>query len=171
MPDWLPFTGWLGGQLPSLIGVAGAATSEPLLWAVVAMQYEITDRSAIEFSRSFYDAVADGLPIDAAVAEARTAVKMKSVLEWGTPVLYVRSSDGRIFDVLASVSPARTTPQTEGRQEEDSFRRYRDRVESAWAYGELHSNEVQRLRDLANNELGLDPGTAANIERRSWATP
>jgi hypothetical protein len=133
--------------------------------AVVAMQYEITDRSAIEFSRSFYDAVADGLPIDAAVAEARTAVKMKSVLEWGTPVLYMRSSDRRIFDVLASVSPARTTPETEGRQEEDSFRRYRDRVESAWADGELHSNEVQRLRDLANNELGLDPDTAADIER------
>jgi hypothetical protein len=63
------------------------------------MQYEITDKAAIEFSRAFYDAVADGLPVDAAVAEARTAIKMRSTLEWGTPVLYMRSSDGRIFDV------------------------------------------------------------------------
>jgi CHAT domain-containing protein len=68
--------------------------------AVVAMQYEITDAAAIEFSRSFYEAVADGLPVDAAVAEARTAVSMESMLEWGTPVLYMRSPDGRIFDIL-----------------------------------------------------------------------
>src|SRR3712207_4283142 len=39
---------------------------------VVAMQYEITDEAAIEFSRDFYEAVADGLPVDAAVAEARS---------------------------------------------------------------------------------------------------
>lgn len=131
--------------------------------AVVAMQYEITDRSAIEFSRSFYDAVADGLPIDAAVAEARTAVKMKSILEWGTPVLYMRSSDGRIFDVLAS--GAESLPETEDRQEENSLRRYREGVASAWVDGDLQDFEVERLRDLANNELGLDPGTAADIER------
>ena len=67
--------------------------------AVVAMQYEVTDKAAIEFSRNFYEAVADGLPVDAAVAEARTAVSMSSALEWGTPVLYMRTSDGRIFDV------------------------------------------------------------------------
>lgn len=38
--------------------------------AVIAMQYEITDRAAIEFARSLYEALADGLPIDAAVSEA-----------------------------------------------------------------------------------------------------
>jgi len=67
--------------------------------AVVAMQYEITDEAAIEFSRDFYEAVADGLPVDAAMAEARAAVSIRSALEWGTPVLYMRSSDGRIFDI------------------------------------------------------------------------
>src|SRR3712207_4728345 len=67
--------------------------------AVVAMQYEISDTAAIEFSRNFYEAVADGLPVDAAATEARTAVSMKSALEWGTPVLYMRSGDGLIFDI------------------------------------------------------------------------
>jgi hypothetical protein len=67
--------------------------------AVVAMQYEITDEAAIEFSRDFYEAVADGLPVDAAVAEARAAVSIRSALEWGTPVLFMRSSDGRVFDI------------------------------------------------------------------------
>ena len=72
--------------------------------AVVAMQYEITDEAAIEFSRSFYEAIADGLPIDAAVAEARTAISIaiNQTVEWGTPVLYMRSPDGRIFDVPAA---------------------------------------------------------------------
>src|SRR5215211_1170765 len=133
--------------------------------AVVAMQYEVTDKAAIEFSRDFYEAVADGLPVDAAVAEARTAVSMNSALEWGTPVLYMRSPDGRIFDISTSVSRAKPTPETDGQQEEDPLSRYRENVELAWEDGELQANEVQRLRDLADNELELSPDTAADIER------
>src|SRR3954447_25312974 len=67
--------------------------------AVVAMQYEITDAASIEFSRSFYDAVADGLPVDVAVADARKSVSVAiaNTLEWGTPVLFMRSRDGKLF--------------------------------------------------------------------------
>lgn len=69
--------------------------------AVLAMQYEITDTAAIEFSRSFYQAVAQGLPIEGAVVEARKAISIavNNTVEWGTPVLYLRSTDGRLFDV------------------------------------------------------------------------
>src|SRR5829696_6573090 len=133
--------------------------------AVVAMQYEVTDRAAIEFSRDFYEALADSLPVDAAVTEARAAVSMDSLLEWGTPVLYMHSPDGRVFELLASSPRAHPTPETEERQEGDPLRRYREGVESAWANGKLESNEVQWLRDLANNELRLSPGAAADIER------
>jgi hypothetical protein len=103
--------------------------------AVVAMQYEITDKAAIEFSRDFYDAVADGLPVDAAVTEARAAVSMDSMLEWGTPVLYMRSSDGRIFDVSAQASRARITSEAE-----------------AWQQGEPHPvvEENERRKQLQN---------------------
>src|SRR3712207_470161 len=67
--------------------------------AVLAMQYEVTDDAAIVFSRNFYRAVADGLPVDAAVGAGRTAVSLDldNTLEWGTPVLYMRSPDGRLF--------------------------------------------------------------------------
>ena len=133
--------------------------------AVVAMQYEITDRAAIEFSRDFYEALADSLPVDAAVTEARAAVSMDSILEWGTPVLYMHSPDGRVFDVLASSPRAHPTPGTEDRPLEDPLRRYREGVESAWADGELNANEVKRLRDLANDELKLSPNAASDIER------
>jgi hypothetical protein len=76
--------------------------------AVVAMQYPITDRAAVEFARSFYESLADGLPADAAVAEARKAVSIAidDTAEWGTPVLFMRASDGRIFDLTAPQAAA-----------------------------------------------------------------
>src|SRR5579885_143976 len=69
--------------------------------AVLAMQYEITDRAAIEYTRAFYEAVADGMPVDAAVSEARKAISLgiANTLEWATPVLYMRSPDGALFEV------------------------------------------------------------------------
>lgn len=85
--------------------------------AVVAMQYEITDRAAIEFTRAFYEAIADGQPVDGAVSEARIAVSLalESTLEWGVPVLYMHAPDGCIFSVDSPpvaahgrVKPART---------------------------------------------------------------
>jgi len=68
--------------------------------AVIAMQFAITDEAAITFSHEFYCAVADGYPVDAALAEARKAIFAQgNDVEWGTPVLYMRSPDGRIFDI------------------------------------------------------------------------
>jgi hypothetical protein len=67
--------------------------------AVLGMQYEITDGAAIEFSSSFYEAMAEGLPIDAALSEARKAISISitNSLEWGIPVLYMRSPNGELF--------------------------------------------------------------------------
>ena len=68
--------------------------------AVIAMQFEIADEVASTFAHEFYGAVADGYPIDAAVTEARKAIFASGRdVEWGTPVLYLRAPDGRIFDV------------------------------------------------------------------------
>jgi Flp pilus assembly protein TadD len=69
--------------------------------AVLAMQYEITDDAAIEFSRTFYETILLGKPIDTALTLARVAVNLhkKKSLEWGVPVLFMRSSDGSIFDI------------------------------------------------------------------------
>jgi formylglycine-generating enzyme required for sulfatase activity len=69
--------------------------------AVLAMQYPITDRAAIEFSRTFYESLVDGLPVDAAVVESRVAISLAvhNTVEWGTPMLYMRSADGLLFSV------------------------------------------------------------------------
>ena len=68
--------------------------------AVIAMQFEIADDVAGTFAQEFYGALSDGYPIDAALTEARKAIFAAGHdVEWGTPVLYSRAPDGRIFEV------------------------------------------------------------------------
>lgn len=100
---------------------------------VLAMQYQITDRAAIAFSR----AVANGLPVDAAVAAARTAVSINDTLEWGTPVLYMRSPDGRLFDI-----------KKEEIVEKESFHRYREYVQTSWTHGGYSRRKQKGSRSL-----------------------
>jgi hypothetical protein len=91
-----------GGRSDRIDPFAGTAQSliKKKIPAVIAMQFEITDEAAITFAQEFYGAIADGYPVDAALAEARKAIFVQgNGLEWGTPVLYLRSPDGRIFDV------------------------------------------------------------------------
>jgi hypothetical protein len=87
---------------------------------VVAMQFEISDGAAIQFSSAFYSAVASGQPVDLAVAQGRLAIYSEvSDLEWATPVLYLRSPDARIFAPTAqavviapTASPGAVTSDT-----------------------------------------------------------
>ena len=73
--------------------------------AVVAMQYSISDASAIEFARTFYESLADNLSVDAAVTDARKAVSFAAPhsLEWATPVLFLAATDGRLFSLEKAV--------------------------------------------------------------------
>jgi len=67
--------------------------------AVVAMQFPIPDSSALHFSRALYKALADGWPLDAAVTEGRKAISARLTeddMDWGIPVLFMRSPDGVI---------------------------------------------------------------------------
>lgn len=83
--------------------------------AVVAMQYEVSDQAAIEFAQVFYEALADGLAVDAAVVEARKAISLAggNTVEWGTPVLHMRSPDGRLFTIDTKAVPVSPPPVAE----------------------------------------------------------
>ncbi|MGY4295099.1 hypothetical protein ACVWXN_003194 [Bradyrhizobium sp. i1.4.4] len=67
--------------------------------AVVAMQYPIRDSSSIRLSEGFYRALASNAPVDEAITVARQYIRNDSRIEWGIPVLYMRSPDGRIFEI------------------------------------------------------------------------
>jgi hypothetical protein len=68
--------------------------------AAVAMQDEISDQAAIELARTFYTALATGRPVDAALTQARVALAAAGSDEWVIPVLFSRSPDNRLFDVV-----------------------------------------------------------------------
>ncbi|HEX6025022.1 MAG TPA: CHAT domain-containing protein [Solirubrobacter sp.] len=92
--------------------LAGVATSlmEFDVPAVVAMQFAITDEGALVFADEFYGALAKGFSVDAAVTQGRRALAANSEVEWGTPVLFTRVKDGRLFDVATPRVTVRTSP-------------------------------------------------------------
>jgi hypothetical protein len=89
-----------------LFSSSGAVLTRRGIPAVVSMQHAITDRAALEFSRTFYATVAEGMAVDAAVTEARIAISMtiRDTLEWGTPVLHMRANDGHLFAINAAAA-------------------------------------------------------------------
>jgi hypothetical protein len=92
--------------------------------AVVAMQFRITDRAAIVFSRRFYEQLVHVdretmlAGVETALAEARLAVAEHNpaAWEWVTPVMYARSSDlfapPRVEDEEPGASPRPDGPLT-----------------------------------------------------------
>jgi hypothetical protein len=70
--------------------------------AVIAMQSEVMDETACSFAEKFYRGLAAGLPVDACVGEVRRALAEERNPEWGTPVLYLRATDGRLFQLNPS---------------------------------------------------------------------
>jgi len=91
-----------GGRTALANPFAGTATTliQQGIPAVTAMQFSISDATAVKFAGEFYAAIADGLPVDMALTEARVGIFSDTDnLEWGTPVLFMRSDDGSLFAV------------------------------------------------------------------------
>jgi hypothetical protein len=85
-------------------GAAGRSIAAELmragLSATLAMQFAIPENSATIFAGEFYRTLADGWPVDAAVAEGRKAIMFATELhemDWGIPTLFMRSQDGMLF--------------------------------------------------------------------------
>ena len=81
-------------------GVAAALSATGAVPAVLAMQFAISDRAAITFAECLYENIVDEQPADVAVAGARRALveALPGTLEWATPVLYMRTLSGQLFD-------------------------------------------------------------------------
>ena len=104
-----------GGRTGETDPFAGTAQTLMLqnLPAVVAMQFSITDRAAIAFAGEFYRGLTKGAALDAAMTDARFAIQEEANnREWGTPVLYMRASDGYIFDVQPSTPSGQAVAPT-----------------------------------------------------------
>lgn len=125
--------------------------------AVVAMQFEITDEAAITFAHEFYTALAEGFPVDAAVAEARKAIYAQpNDVEWGTPVLYMRSPDGVLFSIQEQKAEDKTQEETKLEQErrEREAREKAAREEAKRKANEEHQQQEQ-IATLYKQARGL----------------
>jgi len=127
--------------------------------AVVAMQFEVTDNAAITISKEFYGAIADGLPVDAALAEARKAVRLSgNEIEWGTPVLYMRAPDGRVFKLAPRVegeAPPAAERERAEREVAEAADRARAEQEAKDAADRAAEQEAKELaeREQAEREV------------------
>ena len=82
--------------------------------AVIAMQFEISDRAAREIAQTFYTSIALNLPVDAALTEARRKIFLsdRDSLEWATPILFMQVPDGQLFQFnLDAAKVKETEPQ------------------------------------------------------------
>lgn len=70
--------------------------------AVIAMQCPISDQAGIVFAQEFYAALAAGYSVDGAMTEARVAISTRlRGGEWGIPQLFMRATDGLLWQVKA----------------------------------------------------------------------
>jgi hypothetical protein len=131
-------------------GIAPALTKVDIP-AVVANQYAITDNAAIAFSRSFYHALAGGLPVERAVSAGRLAIYNQDTegRDWGVPVLYLRSATGALF---AGATDLRARAQARAAVEADVSVRAGHVAAHGIVYG-------ARVREILDGSLSIAVST------------
>jgi hypothetical protein len=86
-------------------GIAQNLLQQAGIPAIIGMQYKISDPAAITFAREFYNGLASGLPVEAALSHSRLAIYTDdNDVEWATPVLYLHASNGELFSGKAEAS-------------------------------------------------------------------
>ncbi|HLE52275.1 MAG TPA: CHAT domain-containing protein [Anaerolineales bacterium] len=84
--------------------------------AVIAMQFEVSDRADEIISGTFYKSLALNFPVDAALTEARRQIALleRDSLEWATPVLFMQVPDGQLFNISKPPDERLTAGPMEG---------------------------------------------------------
>lgn len=91
-----------GGQLSSsqaFVGVASRVVQQNIP-VVVAMQYEVSNTTAVRFALKFYQQLAELSPVDRAAQNGRRAIALNTQYkgrDFATPVLFMRVADGHLF--------------------------------------------------------------------------
>lgn len=122
---------WLPSDVLRLAVLSACATTAPAggvaelllrggLPAVVAMQLPLRDATAGLFARAFYAALAEPLPVEQALRQARQALRGAGP-DWGVPVLHLAAPTGALFRPQPAAPstnlPYRRNPHFVGRVE------------------------------------------------------
>jgi hypothetical protein len=139
--------------------------------AVIANQLRISDRVAQRLARTFYTFLAEGQPIDVALAEARFRVSGsdRNSLEWATPIIYMRAPDGVLFttaEATSAAAPATNAPPTNASQPATSSPSPNDEEQQfvSEQIRTLRRRLQQRQLQAAKYGIGVDPAISIEIE-------
>jgi uncharacterized protein YhaN len=132
------------------------------------MQFEISDEAAKTFAEELYSAIAESLPIDAAVAESRkTLFGSRLGQEWATPVLYMRSPSGLLFDVHPAEAPPEEDEEAERLRKEEAERLRKEEAERLRK--EEAERQAEEARRGAEKERIAKEATAESLRKREQA--
>lgn len=92
-----------GGTLSASQAFVGTASRvvQQNVPVVAAMQYPVTNDTALHFALRFYQDLAKGEPVDAAAQNGRRAIALDTQYksrDFATPVLFMRVADGYLFN-------------------------------------------------------------------------
>jgi hypothetical protein len=134
--------------------------------AAVAMQYTVYDDAAIAFARRFYQALSVGLSLDEAVVAGRLAILNFGShydVDWGVPVLYMRSSDGVVFPEMTADPSLERLRAGQRVQVYQRAKELRDRM-TGLEVGEAPASGVEVNQDIAAVATGGE-ALGARIEK------
>lgn len=145
--------------------------------AVMAMQFEVPDKTSLLFSRQLYASLVLGKPLDEAVTEMRRAayIDAEDMVFWGIPVLFMRAPDGVIWQAgeeaarkLAAYAPksplvkaiedvAAAFPGVQGELDADAVVEFAKDQASVqeWAEGDPDGKQKARILLKLKNMTGL----------------
>jgi hypothetical protein len=153
----------------AMMGVAPALVQAEIP-AVIAMQFNVPDKTALGFTRDLYRFLAAGYPLDAAVTEMRIGAYISSGDKyfWGIPALFMRAPDGviwqkdeQVLEMFAAAQAAAT--EMAGPDLSQLLQELLQQFEAI--RGELDPGDAEDVAEDLNDVLGLVNSDDPNLRR------
>jgi hypothetical protein len=157
----------------AIMGVAPALVRAGIP-AVIAMQFNVPDKTALGFTRDMYRFLAMGRPLDSAVTEMRIGAYIGSSDKyfWGIPAIFMRAPDGVIWqpdpevEKLFEAAVMAAAPQTSGDDLPGLITAVSNDIAAlAGQVDERDLRYISRGWEDAQTELSTDPVNKAELQK------
>jgi hypothetical protein len=140
---------------------------------VAAVQFQVSNRTARQFALEFYQQLADGEPVDKAAQQGRRRIGLDShgyaTRDFATPVLFMRVSDGHLFqwpaEPLTEAECADLQAQaerlTQAGQHDDALKLWKDLRD----FGPENKEYDRMIAQLQEQQLESQRRQARKLER------